>query len=208
MQSLEREILHSLPIDVVFAGFKGNTLSLARAGWDLSMRQQSNLWGAYEMQLVMRHDGARLYALSSPIELEYGRLGSCLNDPVRYAELLSQLHFSIACIAPQIEFHVMPVRGNMFASEFKAIDPFPQERTEKISVKDFKFFKVANPSIKDIIVSPDQVPELLDMVLKAQKETISKVKARERSRENMHAYRDVKPAHQVQAQLITLAGVA
>ncbi len=207
MQNSAKELLHSLPIEVEFAGFRGNTLSLAKAGWDLSMRQDTiAAYGGVGMQLAMRHEGAKLYAISHRINIDHGDLYRHMQSMVGYAEFISQQIFRIQAVSPSIRFYVMATMGSM-VSEFDAIDPFPQERVEE-SIEDFKFFKVANPTIKDIIVSPDQVPELLDLVLRAQKPTMNNVRGRERSRENKiwvdENMRGTKPAHQVQAQLITL----
>lgn len=207
-----KELLHSLPVEVEFAGFRSNTLRLAQSGWDLSMEQQMNprFYGP-SLRLAMRHTGAKLYAISNEVVVDYGRLSGSLQNPVAYAEYLSHVCFSIACVALDIRFAVRGEQayGGTFASRFQAIDPFPQERIVEESIHDFKFFKVANPSIKDIIVSPDQVPELLEMVLRAQAPGQREIRARERSRKNMQAYREgfnsTKPAHSVQAQIITLA---
>lgn len=209
-QNSAKEILHSLPIDVAFAGFRGNTLSLAQAGWDLSMDQRHDRYGEYTMRLAMRHSGAKLYALSQMIRLPYGRIGAATSSMHEYAQLLASMYFVIEHVAPEFQFHVMPVQSvGSFSRGFQAIDPFPQERVERESIRDFKFFKVSNPELKDIIVDPSQVPELLGMVLRAQEKTMKEVRSRERSRENTQRVREnmsgTKPAHHVQAQIITLA---
>lgn len=70
-----------------------------------------------------------------------------------------------------------------------------------------KFFKVANATAKDLIVHPDQVPELLEVILKCQAGTQKDIRKRDQSRSNYEKYGEhgVKPAHEVQAQIITLA---
>lgn len=213
MQSLGKELLHSLPVEVHFAGFKGNTLSLAKAGWDLSM-EQSEYYGEKMLRLAMRHEGAKLYAISQETRIDYGRLHAAMDNRIAYAELLTQIPFIIQAVAPSIRFATMGVstRSVGFAQAFNPIDPFPQERIMEERIEDFKFFKVANPNIRDIIVSPDQVPELLDLVLKAQKPAIDEIRKREQSRKNTRWVHEnmgsTKPAHQVQAQIITLAGAS
>lgn len=206
-QKLGKELLHSLPVMVTFAGFKSDTLTLAKEGWDLSMRQSAEY--DFELTLAIRHERANLHGISAPLSFRREEAFRSFSDMHLYAEFLAQACFRIVCVAPEIQFRIMPVNGPVtWAGDFSAIDPFPQERHEA-SIKDFKFFKVSNPTLKDIIVSPEQVPELLDLVMKAQKPTQEAIKARMRSRENTEWVRSnmhgVKPAHHVQAQIITLA---
>lgn len=213
-QSSDKELLYSIPIEVEFAGFRSDTLKLALAGWDLSMQQimDPREYGP-SLRLALRHEGAKLYALSDNHRLEYGQVHAARRNVVEYAQFLSQMCFRISYCAPDIRFASVAMRYSgsaaSFGSSFNAIDPFPQERTVEESIKDFKFFKIANPSIKDIIVSPDQVPELLDLVLRTQKITLDQVRAREKSRANTEWVRGemsgTKPAHKVQMQIITLA---
>lgn len=206
-----KELLYSLPVEVEFAGFVSNTLTLARSGWDLSMQQ--DLTGRYSdpiLRLAMRHEGAKLYAISSEVHLHYAEMMGARSNAIEYAKFLANLRFSIQYVSSEIRFFSVSVghRGVSFSSSFQAIDPYPQERVEE-SISDFKFFKVSNPTIKDIIVSPEQVPELLEMVLRAQGPMVDQIRMRERSRQNTQWARenmqDVKPAHSVQAQIITLA---
>lgn len=207
-----KEILHSLPIPVRFFGFEGTTLSLAASGWELSMRQFNSHFGM-EMQLAMKigREFEEMFALSAPIRVDFGDLHRMTDNRHHYAEFLSRLYFEIQYVAPGFKFRIMPQMGNAssFLNSWQGVDARPQVREEtEIDIRNFKFFKMANPSLKDIIVSPEQVPELMNMVLKAQEATMKEVRAREKSRENLQKFReemmDVKPAHRIQAQIITL----
>lgn len=207
---LEKELLYSLPIKVIFAGFQSDTLALARAGWDLSMRQGHSVCTAeYELQLALRHDGAKLYAISHQIRIPHEQLYACMSNRENFHVFVSNQIFHIQAVAPGIQFHCIPMTTGLgFKESFRPVDPFPQER-ETIDLRDFKFFKVGNPSLKEIVVDPEQVPELLELVLKAQGPTMQEIKRREQSRANTAWVREnmgsTKPAHQVQAQIITLA---
>lgn len=205
-------VLRSLPVEVRFAGFKSTTLALAQAGWDLSMQQTLDFrWGEPSLQLAMRfvdRAGAGMYAISRPMELEYGFLREAQHaDEHRLIGMMAQMGFEIMHMGPQIKFCVQPVysRGVSFASSFEPIDARPQYVEEDI--RDFKFFKVAKPTVKDLIVDPRDVPELLELVLKAQKPMLDKVRRREKSRSNEEWMRngfEAMPRHEVQAQIITL----
>jgi hypothetical protein len=215
-EQLSKEILHSLPIPVRFFGFDSDTLKLAAAGWGLSMRQMTLAhWGGMELQLAMQigEKGSNaMYALSAPIQVEVGRLHSALANRHAYVEFLAHLGFEIQYMAPNFQFRIIPTVSrtgvNAFLNSWEPIDAIPQIRDEEINMADFKFFKVANPKLQDIIVSPEQVPELMNMVLKAQEISLKSIRAREKSRENLQRFRedmmDVKPARNVQAQIITL----
>lgn len=209
-----KELLYNLPIDVDFAGFRSTTYSLGRAGWDLSLRQQNEIYdGGYTLQLAMRHGdrNTAIYALSHPLILERYHFEQMMAEPATFASVMRGLHFSIAHVAPDIRFQIMPVRGFSMVEQFMPISSIPEERTQEESIRDFKFFKVANNSVKDLIVLPEQVPDLLDAILKVQKPTQQEIKKRIESRVNFKAYGDgemfsAKPSHTVQAQIITLTG--
>lgn len=214
-----KHLLHSLPVEVIFAGFRGTTLSLAQAGWDLSMRQQIGYGGEYEMQLALRHGDQQnaIYALSHPLRLRHGEIYGAMQDNLRLAQFMASQVFDIQHVYRNIEFMRIPMQHSSrsgFLSDWQGVDARPQEMvaTERIDIREFKFFKVANEAAKELIVHPDQVPELLDLILKAQAGSQKEIRAREKSRENLAEYRSGdmfdkgKPAHQVQAQIITLAG--
>jgi hypothetical protein len=204
-----KELLLSLPIKVRFAGFTGDTLSLAKSGWDLSMREgHSYATADYELQLAMRHEGAKLYGITHPLRIPHEHLYSVMGDQMAYAKFVALQEFEIQAIAPGIQFMRIPVRGeSSWANGFAPIDASPQwSEAEDISRK-------ANPNLKDIVVLPEMVPDLLAKVLEAQGPAMEEIRKRERSRENMAAYREgmflggtpqLKPAHQVQLQLVTL----
>lgn len=212
MLNSAKELLHQMPVEVHFAGFKSDTYSLGQAGWDLSLNQQLSPSSArMGVQLAMRHGDREnaLYALSHHVEVPYeaimrGRMG--FEGMVQF---FRSIFFNIMHVAPGFRFQVMPIRGS-FSANFSAFDPTPQQIVEE-DIRDFKFFKTGTTEMKDLIVSPEQVPELLDVILKIQGKGQNDIRARARSRENFQAYQsgemfETKPARTVQAQIITLAG--
>lgn len=205
--SVEELVLRSAPVKVVMAGFESTTLELARAGWDLSMKQimfANQDYGRPHLQLAMRHEGANMYALTHPVNLDFG-VGHAWKDPMFYRQVLESLCFDVMVMHPNIGMrHIMPVRGqpsNFFGAMFDPIDAIPSREPIEENVKDFKFFKVAKQSVRDILVSPHDVPDLLELVLRAQKPTIEDIKKRERSRENLID----GPRTEVTARILTLA---
>jgi hypothetical protein len=221
MRNSAKEVLSSFPIPVRFAGFQSDTLRLANAGWELSVREgRSDIWGEHQLQLAMTHRGVNQYVISHPIRIENRELYRAVSEPGFYATYVSGLCFEIMAMAPTIQFHRVPTsfgtHVSRFSDLFQPIDASPQ-LAEFEDMKDFRFFRTANPSVKDIIVLPEMVPDLLAKVLEAQGPMMDEIKKRERSRENLEQYRAavaahdlprIKPAHEVQLQLVTLSGVA
>lgn len=217
MQSLEEELQRTLinyPFKVRFAGFESDTRTLASQGWELSVRQQFDMrFGRPEMQLAMHigPDRGGMYAISRPSNVDYHKMfwGGRMFEQLRE---FAEIGFDIMCMSSDIFFRV-PVResvGISFKDSFMPMDANPSFRSmEEVSIKDFKFFRTANVESKDLIVDPNDVPQLLEMVLKAQSKVQKEIDKRERSRKNEEAYRSgemfAKPAHKVEAQIITLA---
>lgn len=209
-----KELLHSLPCAVRFSGFTSDTVKLAQQGWDLSMEQHAGMYGDYNLQLAMRHGDKHfaLYALSAPLQLRGHELHRIKNDPMSYSRFFIDYGFDIMYLANDIRMvtvNQMASQGVSFRRDsFFPIDPTPQVRHEE-SIQDFKFFKVIDEGAKELIVTPESVPELLALVLKAQNSTQAEIKQRMRSRENYQQYGDtrgnLRPATKVAASIVTLA---
>jgi hypothetical protein len=209
-QQSVKDLLYSLPMPVEMAGFRSDTMALAKSGWDLSMKQHYNMYHEYELQLAIRHGDMKyaIYGLSNPIILPHGETRRFFSSPFEYSKFFNEYGFNIGYMSNDIRVvAAAPMRGMSF-SQFEPIDCIPQQRFLEESIREIKFFKTVNHSVRDLIVSPDQVPELLDLVLRSQANTQENIRARERSRANFEAYKSgevFKPAHEVHAQIITLA---
>lgn len=207
-----KDFLYNAPVEVYFAGFKSDTFTLGRSGWDLSLQEGWSPRGPdYELRLALRHEGARLYAITNSINLRASELYSAATEKLRTYQHLVSIPFHVQVIGNSIEFrHVQSIMSSgLMRDSFQPINSVPEMGELTENIRDFKFFKTINPTMKDIVVDPSQVPELLDMILKVQRPTQEQIRKREKSRENLEWMRngfEVKPAHQVQAQIITLAG--
>ena len=204
-QKSVQEIILSHPIEVHFAGFVSDTFKLSRQGWGLAVEQQVDMYRVgYHARLALKHEGAGLYGVTHSIELPRQVM---LSDMEFYKSYFRSVYFQVACMAPRIEARVMQMPHVGF-SQFEPFDATPQ-REQVESIDKVRFFKTRNPDIKDIVVVPEMVPELMAMVLKAQEPMLDEVRKREKSRKNLERLREgyeVKPAHEVRAQIITLAG--
>lgn len=207
-----KKMLYTVPFEVRFLGLVGDTLSLARAGWEFTMRQiQEYAYDDITLQLAMKHSACDTIAYSrvSTVRMEqlYG-LRDSSRDPMATMMAIAKTGFDIQFLGSNGMVRIMPERaGVSWKSEWEPVDMRPQEY-EDVSLKSFKFFKVAKPSVKDIVITSEMVPEVLDMVMKAQGSVQEEIRRRERSRQNLVDYRgmSVAPAHSVEAQIITLAG--
>lgn len=215
-QNLER-VVRSYPMAVRFAGFESDTRRLAASGWDLSMRQETRYDNPRpELQLAMRFsdtNGCHFYAISRPLGMDWQEISRAARVPEeQYIEMVKALGFDIMFMGQGARFQIFPMRMSMGASfleSFQPIDSRPTMQDREERLEDFKFFKVAaTPKVKDLIVSPEDVPELLDAVLKAQAPLLSKIKKREQSRKNFEEMKNgftSKPGSEVVGQILAVS---
>ena len=101
---------------VEFAGFMSDTVTLQRAGWQLSIERMAHMDG---IRLALKFEPARLYALSAPISM---------HDIQRY-DLFKQpqfewpIPFRIQIIGNDVRFQIMPVVGSF--GKFSPFDAMP-----------------------------------------------------------------------------------
>jgi len=205
-------IIQSYPFKIRFAGMSGDTLSLAAQGWSFAMNQNlDHRYGEVILHLALKHEGMGLYGMTNYISIDRG-----FHSPAMFMQTVThyaERGFEVTHIAPGFRICAYPSQiavGRSFAETYLPIDPRPSY--QEFDLANLKFFTPANPKLQDIIVSPEQVPEMMKMILGAQKKTIGEIKQREQSRRNLeHMYmRDgsipIQPSHQIQAQIITLTG--
>lgn len=214
MPKLELQILQSYPVRVRFQGFESTTLQLAMSGWDLSVQEESFVhYGSHGVRLAMRHTGLRVYAISDMVTIGhremYDSMFSEAGRSVLFGEMMKNLGFDMVTMGSNIAIQMIN-EASPLASRFNPMNPEPMLTTIQ-SLEEFRFFRTLSPDVKDIAVDPSKVPDLLDLVLKCQLPQQEAIRRRERSRENLDTYRrmgleNIKPLHEVRAQIITLAG--
>ncbi len=168
-----------------------------------------------ELRLAIKNRTANMYGISQGVpisayvgvEAQRSQFSPYMGGAEHaWMDLMHRIVFHIQQVASEIEF--IRMHAEFDVKNFAGFDPRPQYAPAQLSsrISDFKFFKTANPGLQDIIVTPELVPELMQMVLKAQKPILDKVRANEQSRRNYEAYNgiNVKPAHEVQLQIVTM----
>lgn len=186
---------------VYFAGFESDTLRLQRAGWQLSMEQ---LYDRNMLRLAMKHEGARLHALSAPVSYQaMALLNPNYQQPV-------PIEFQIQYMASNMQFEIHPVRGSM---SFAAVDAYPTfEEIKRVRFEDAIPFKPINHEASEIVIARESVPELMQRILELQDPKQAEIRQKLRKEawrkgEPGNLFSEgYKPAADIMAQVITLAG--
>lgn len=179
------------------AGFRSNTFALQGAGWELAADQDirdQKLW------ILIRHPVWKLAGFSQPIDFDYFNY----DQASRSGALID-----IKSLRSQDSFRFVEVNSNI--SSFLPIDATPEfvYREEK-SLMDFKIFKTID-HVKDIVVEPSSVPELMEHILKLQSLKQTEIRERirkERAREEFWNSSEPSNPEVMHAQVITMCGAA
>jgi hypothetical protein len=176
------------------AGFRSTTLDLQRAGWQLSMNQMINRDG---LQLAIYHKDAGVSGISDIVDTRFlwdlvnrGRGGWLPDGAIR---------FNICGLSHQ---HVIATPMRISANTFRPIDAFPEvvEGYSRGGLEQMiQFREVPTDEAAELIVKPEDVNRILEMVLEAQDPKQKEIRDRQRRKGLLNT-------RQVRGQIITLAG--
>lgn len=181
-----------------FLGFQSDSYTLQKRGWSFSMFQSADM---YSIGFALRHEQAGLKGITDTYH-SY--------EIMRIAQ--SQKDFEIPCTFTVIK---LSSQLDIFSMQLPAIvgafDATPFSSTlanERRSFDDiFPFKTLAQDAVKEIVVAPASVNELLDMALKMQDPKQREI--RERQRKEAFLKHDIQqqynPAKDIKAQIICLA---
>lgn len=193
------------PLRVHMLGMEGTTQSMQHAGWSLSMRQD-----VYQrsIQLSMRHEQMKLFALSRSMDLDYMQYSSRNHDNFyrHFVFVIDSVATKMEIVLHSSEFLSMRHPISHFEG-YSPVDATPQiERLQRRSIEDFMLFRPIN-NTKSVIVDPNDVPQLMEMILKAQQPQQEEIRKRQRQAENMAYVIDAGliPSQNIHAQIITVA---
>lgn len=151
--NLEHRFL-SKPLDLHWAGWRADTLTLQRYGWQLSARQ--NIYDN-SMQIALRHPESKVHGISNVAEFDYMR---SLNDPCMERPM-PVLAFRLAS-----DFVIQEIHHGTDMN-FVPIDADPAyEMMTKLS--DAKFFREINTNVKQVFLEQASMGEILDIALQKQ----------------------------------------
>jgi hypothetical protein len=132
----EQSRLLSRPIGIEWAGWRTDTATLGRNGWDIAVDFRIE---RMSYSLILRHKVMSLYAMTNVIEIQ-----DIISSPHYSAEHMPVFH--VVCVAPRIQLHQVPVVGPVL---YREIDPNPQINTSRISsIEDLNIFAQAMPGSK------------------------------------------------------------
>jgi hypothetical protein len=171
---------------VIFAGFKSSTLELQQAGWEIAAEQDP----FKGVRLALHHRKSGLQALTNTVPML--ELRAAVTKSAGY-DIIKHITFQVVHVGTDTRFQIIPMVGPV---SFKAIDATPEwseVKSSEISFHDLIPFRTVNPDAEQIIVAPDSVPQILDLLLKCQAPVQRRIRQNER----------VRSAADVAAQIVT-----
>lgn len=145
---MNRGLFYGQPVPCHWAGWTSDTIQLARAGWQISAREDHRM---NRMSLAIRHPEGDLHGISDFIDPKYEK------------RQMSHMHLSFRLqLARRIDFRVV----GEFAHGWSPVDPYPSYSSEGIySLEDLAWFRKLPEPDNDIIVTPPSMEEILKMAL-------------------------------------------
>lgn len=188
----------SLPFEIVWAGWKSDTFTLQREGWQLSVEQD---YRRNAFSLAIKHPDFKIYGMTNPMplhEIAMSRYGE------RYNRIANFMSFHLGYMCSDL---IMHVHGRDLMN-FHPVDAEPQRMTEeemrcydKIQrISEMPIFKAIEHT-KDIIVMPEMVPGLLEKIRECQEPNQARIREEVRKQKDREALR----GHIIHAQVVTLA---
>lgn len=175
--------LLSRPIGIEWAGWRTDTHTLQRCGWELAVDFDIR---RLNYRLLLRHKMMALYALTNMHEIE-----QVVTDP---GYDLSRLPvFQVVCVAPSIQTHM--VHGFDF-TRFREIDATPQISTTTIQrIEDMNIFAAPMPGAKGEVLIDGADMSVIEH-LEAIKRLQSKSQEEIRQRILSDRQQNVEPSYQ------------
>lgn len=189
---------------VYFEGWESDTTTLQRAGWDISSYEVPPIHGRPMIRLALRHEKLRLYALTNGIELTM--------DMIHRLHTMDRPDATFLCfevITMGGEGQMVTVMGEMPKTVFMPVDTFPEYSTgySRNYLKDMCIFRTIPTEAPELVVAPEKVHEILDLLLKAQDPKQAEIREKKRraawcpnNTEGYNARADIR------AQIVSIAG--
>lgn len=181
----------SRPLKLHWAGWTADTYSLQQAGWQLSAQQEVMRGG---MRIALKHDGLRLHAITTVLDYDYQR---AVQD--RYN--MPRMELVVQHMASQLRVEIHEPASALF-SPIDATPQFIADRQIK-SFEDFAHFAPPLTRTREIILPEQNVPELMDMILKLQQPDRTEYLKRQLGGEGYQI--DAQPRQKFHAQILSIA---
>lgn len=184
----------SSPVELEWAGWRSDTHRLQQAGWEISVDQDIRMRG---VQIAIRHKDFQIYGISSMLDLDYFRIAGDMQGFPR--GLVLPIHYMASRITMQVPFGI--------GDGMMPIDATPQFITQEYrDLEDYRIFATPLARTDEIIVDPNDVSKLLDMIREVQLPEQEEIRARNKLRESREGqYIDAIPRQQFHAQILSIA---
>lgn len=177
--------------EVSFLGFKSTTLELERAGWQVSAQQVAHTG---TVRLALRHPVAHLYGLTAAVDYRSTMRTWDSLEIMRYSHLLG---FHVTSMANEVRCLYLSEPGLL--GSWGAVSCVPEATTltshNEARLEDLVPFRTVNPHAEQIIVAPESVTQVLDLLLACQAPAAQARRLRAERRE-------VRQASEIQAQVV------
>ncbi len=188
--SMSAERILSAPVDVFWGPWRTTTTALQQAGWELAVEHDFAHWG---YRMVIHHRQMQMWGMSDVVEMSRGY-------EARYGQNLHPIY--IKYMASKLNINIMaPLMA------FKPIDAYPQISHQEIkSIEDMVQFATPLVRTKELIVNPDEIGKILELIQQAQLPEQETIRRRERlkaSREGCTI--DSIPQQVFHAQVLSIA---
>ncbi|SFZ81608.1 hypothetical protein SAMN02983003_0591 [Devosia enhydra] len=154
----ERRIL-SRPVELHWAGWKSDTMTLQQNGWDISAQQDIR---TMQMGIALRAPHGVAYGMSAMMSWEF------MEDQHRFG-MLHRLPAQMRFGKDVMVHHQGPVEA-LWNQPWGAVDAIPQMvETRRTRLEDFAHFAPA-PLVRNnpIVIPEESVSDLMDRILKLQ----------------------------------------
>lgn len=169
---------------IEWGGWESTTTRLQQMGWEISAEQDIRFMG---VRLALRHQDFKMYGLTSMLDLGVW-------------EDLHRFEVDAALFRVQYMASRMHVQIREDLTRFKPIDAMPQ-MVEIKEIEDFKIFAAPLARTEEIIVDPDEVDRLLELIKEAQGPKQADI----RKRDYEHVEADARPRQKFHAQILSVA---
>ena len=182
----------SPPVSIEWAGWRSDTYTLQRNGWDLSWESHIS---THSQRLLLRHAGMTLYGVTQ--DVDEGIFTS--RDDRWLREMMLSVQYLVSDM--RVDIQINP-------SYFSPIDATPRVIESPRSIEDFGLFKTVARDAPEIYLAEASLEEVLEYALKKQEPKQAEIREqilRERDRQTTPDNVVQFPDANIRAQLMAVS---
>jgi hypothetical protein len=185
----------SEPVTLHWAGWTADTRRLQAAGWSISAQQDVE-WDA--MRLALRHEGMQIRGVTARQDWRYQ---DRMHEYTTGRNVPREMHVQHMASRLVLNIHEPPS-----VRDFTPVDAMPQLTHSKIiTLDDLAHFAVPLARTQEIILPEENVPELLERILKMQQPAKTERLKRELAESREGRTFDHIPRQKFHAQILSIA---